>query len=406
VLLLALLGCTRPGAGRPDIVVVAFEGMRADVASGLPVMQELAQESVVYSRAVTPSPWGLSALASLLTGLSPFEHRVLRHPTPGRQYGTLAAWQTTLPDELAAEGYRTGVFGQSVWLDPMFGLDRGYEVLDRFAVDTPSERVVHEALAFLEASDQPAFALVVLPEPTFPWNQDRCERAPGVEDLSQAEYVQFFAGQGPEPGRRREVAALYVQEACGGDALLGELLEGLRGPHWLVVTSLHGFELWDPGVFGFGTSMKPASVHVPLMIRGPDLPPREESGSIDLRALTAFLREPSLASAPRTSSATFGVSMNPPRTLDRSAVYSEDELLVVTAETGLAERWSLRPDGHLAELQGVNNVSELVDNALYQELVQTRELVPAYPDTLHSVWRVDGELLRELSLVGGRRPVR
>ncbi len=403
--MLAILGCARLGEDRPDIVLVAFEGLRADVASGLPVLEGLAQSSVVYSRAIAPSPWGLSSLASVLTGLTPNEHRVLRHPVAPTQYGTLAAWESTLPEQLAAQGYRTGAFGQSVWLDPVFGLDRGFDVLDRDPADSPGERVIEAALRFLDASRQPAFALVVLPEPTFPWDQDRCE-ALEAEPLSRREYRDFFQGGGPSAPRRAEVRELYRREACGGDALLGDLVEGLVEPHWLVVTSLHGFELWDPGVFGFGTSMKTASVRVPLLIRGPDIAPREEPGWLDLRALYGFLLDPSPATAPSPGSGAFALSMSPPRTLDRSAVYGDDELLVVVAETRMVERWRLAPDGELLELAGIDDITEIAGDPLLENLKLSRDLSPAYPDALHSVWRVDGELLRDLSLVGARRPAR
>ena len=401
---LALLGCTQLEPDRPDIVVVAFEGLRADVASELPVFRDLADESVVYPRAVTPSPWGLSALASLLTGVAPSEHKVVRHPIAARQYGTLAAWDTTLPQELADKGYRTAVFGQSVWLDPMFGLDRGFDVLDRHSVESPTERVVEEAVEYLGAAEQPAFVLIVLPEPTFPWDSDRCDRG-GLRPLSREEYVGAFDGEPIGRERQREIRQLYLAEACGAEAVLGDLLAELVDRHWLVVTSLHGFELWDPGAFGFGTSLKPASVHVPLLVRGPGLVPRSEGGSLDLRALRSFLLQPSQATLPAPGPQSLGVSMAPPRTLDRTAIYGEDELLVAIAETGMVERWQVRPDGSLGPLQGVGTLRDQSD-PMAQALHELRDMEPLYPDTSHSVWRVDGELLREISLVGGRRPAR
>ncbi|HWU44653.1 MAG TPA: sulfatase-like hydrolase/transferase [Bdellovibrio sp.] len=85
----------------------------------------LCKESVRFTHAYTPSTLSVPALASVLTGLYPFQHQVRHNGGPG------LAPEMNLSSELAVRNeYRTGFFSGGAPVLRRSGLNQGFELFD------------------------------------------------------------------------------------------------------------------------------------------------------------------------------------------------------------------------------------------------------------------------------------
>ena len=85
----------------------------------------LCEESIRFTHAYTPSTLSAPALASLLTGLYPFQHKLRHNGVPG-----LSASAQTLAEAAIENGYRTGFFSGGPPIFKKTGLNQGFEVFD------------------------------------------------------------------------------------------------------------------------------------------------------------------------------------------------------------------------------------------------------------------------------------
>ena len=124
------LAAAQPGA--PNIVVIVVDTLRADHLSGYgyprptsPNIDRIAQQGVLFQNAFSASSWTLPSHASLLTGRFAYEHGATDvKPPAGR---ALDSRYPTLPEFLAAHGYRTGAFSANyVYFSKDLGLGRGF----------------------------------------------------------------------------------------------------------------------------------------------------------------------------------------------------------------------------------------------------------------------------------------
>ena len=137
-----------PRDGRPDVLVVVLDCVRADrfreqVERGsLPFLASIAPEFRRFDRAVAPASWTIPSHASLFTGLYPWDHGA--HYKAG---AILGEGPPTIAELLAARGYRTASFSANGYVQPGTGLTRGFgsavwggdrEFFLRFLARTPS----------------------------------------------------------------------------------------------------------------------------------------------------------------------------------------------------------------------------------------------------------------------------
>ncbi|MGH7163030.1 MAG: sulfatase-like hydrolase/transferase, partial [Planctomycetota bacterium] len=124
-LVAALSVAMRPRAGRPDVLVITIDTLRADAAGrgkGTPAIEEFLGGAALFSGARTPVPLTLPAHLSLLTGRLPAAHGV---------HDNAQAVPPSLPlltEELRAAGYATAAFVASSILDARTGIARGFDV--------------------------------------------------------------------------------------------------------------------------------------------------------------------------------------------------------------------------------------------------------------------------------------
>lgn len=134
VFLISLVSCELPRASQPSILVVAVEGLSFESLScdsdeegdrTYQGIRALCEEGVRFSHAYTPSTMSQATMASLLTGLYPFDHGVHHN---GSQF--LSARFRTLAEGALTKGYHTLFVsgGAPIWRKS--GLAQGFEIFD------------------------------------------------------------------------------------------------------------------------------------------------------------------------------------------------------------------------------------------------------------------------------------
>jgi arylsulfatase A-like enzyme len=314
----ALAGCdgwAAPAAAPGPIVLITFDSLRADVVGGLggdprltPNLAALAREADWAGTAVAASSWGGPAMASLLTGLQPWQHQAILD-RPAR----LAPDLLTLPRALKGLGYQTAGFTSGAWYTPENGYARGFESFE----DVAKGEEAGERLAALAGGRQ--FVWIHLPEPQAPYLRRAwlLPRLDGGKDEREAPYLprsieplQVETYYDPAarlpPADRRVFWELYRLNVAWADERLGRLLEALRtSGQWsrtlLVVTANHGEGFGEHGQLGHGGNLGRELLEVPLLVKLPAGSPRLAVGRgsrVAATRLWATLVEAAGGSAP------------------------------------------------------------------------------------------------------------
>lgn len=132
--------CGRAGGNvaSPNVLLILIDALRPDhlgvygySRNTSPVIDDLARGGVVFENAVSPASWTKPAVASLLTGLDPLQHRVFtgnKRDTEGRiTSDVLIEEHLTLAEVLRPAGYRTGGFVRNAHLRPFLGFAQGFD---------------------------------------------------------------------------------------------------------------------------------------------------------------------------------------------------------------------------------------------------------------------------------------
>ena len=255
VILTLILGlrCARPGNTHPDILLITLDTFRADrIGSLTPSLAGLAGDGAQFLAADSPVPLTLPAHCSLLSGLLPLHHGVRNNGS-----GSFPVARPTIATLLSRSGYRTGAFVGSFVLDHRFGLARGFDryddTIDRdagdradsFEAERRADRVVDPALAWLRLRDAA--------RPSFTWVHLYDAHAP-------------YAPPAPYP-------QTYDGEVQWIDAQIARLLAAVdRSRTLIVVVADHGESLGEHGELTHGLLLYEPTLHVPLIVAGPDVP--------------------------------------------------------------------------------------------------------------------------------------
>ena len=299
----------------PNVVLLILDTVRArslgpwgggDEAS--PELDRLAAEGVTFQWAVSPSPWTLPAHASLFTGRWPQELSAgWTRPLDGAH--------PTLAEVMSTRGYRTGGFvGNLLQASRHTGLGRGFQLYRDFTLEPGAVLFTQSFVRSLVLSD---LARRVVARHELVTRRDAAEVNADFFDWVDRGEGAFFAFLNyfdaheplspPDVPRRAwnryvhrggvmygenawveekweldaegvvHLRAAYAEGVRRADAGLGELLRGLRERGLLestivVVTSDHGEQFGENGLFDHSNSLYPVLLHVPLVVRGPGLP--------------------------------------------------------------------------------------------------------------------------------------
>ncbi len=263
-------------SGPPNVLLVTLDTTRADrlgaygyAAARTPVLDRLAQEGVLFERAVAVAPTTLPAHASLMTGRNPMAHGVRNNGVP------LDRDVPTLADAFRAAGYRTAAFVSAFVLDQRFGLVRGFDTYDDHldppaglatdAIERRGDRTVAAAATWLTTPAPVAGGAAGTPvsasaaAPFFLWVHI---------------YDPHDPYEAPNAPGSASAATLYDAEIAFADMAVGTLLaalerQGLAGNTIVAVIGDHGESLGEHGEATHGMFVYESAMRVPALLKWP-----------------------------------------------------------------------------------------------------------------------------------------
>jgi arylsulfatase A-like enzyme len=289
--LLSPWGCARgpaPGASAPaKIVLVTLDTFRADHlgAAGhptvrTPFLDRLARRSSHWPTAVTPVPLTTPSHATILTGLTPRTHGVLRNRM------VLPEGRTTLAERLRDAGYRTGaVVSSEMVLGAELDLDQGFDSYVVMPRSHPASgqgaETTEAALSWLALQERERAFLWVhyfdahLPYlPPAPLDRLYDPDYAGPFARPEQPIQNLFRAETADPRDVLHLAALYAGEVTFLDRAAGRLLRSVPGDALVVVTADHGEGLREhERYFGHDILLYETVARVPLLVRCADLSP-------------------------------------------------------------------------------------------------------------------------------------
>ncbi len=277
------------------IVLISIDTLRRDHVSlygyprrTTPGLDALARESVVFDDAVSTASWTLPAHASLLTSTYPGVHGAVN-----AKVGLSPEWPR-LPGILRAEGFFTQAIVTHVYLSRAYGFGEGFD-RHHYLPDTRAEEVTNDAIGFLEERGDRNFFLFLHyydphwhydPPPPYDKAFDPSYRgsANGIwwnfKDLNAATI---------DPKDLHHIVALYDGEILYTDRQLERLFQemkrlGVYDDSLVVITSDHGEEFLDHGMWEHQKTLYEEQLRIPLMMKLPGgaKGPRRVEGQVSL----------------------------------------------------------------------------------------------------------------------------
>ncbi|NOT30303.1 MAG: sulfatase [Planctomycetes bacterium] len=296
-----------PRSSGANVLLISIDTLRADhvgaygyTRATTPELDALARRGLLCRDASTQAPYTLPAHATLLSGQFPSVHGVV---TRGRTLA--AARSTSLAETLGQAGFATRAFTAGGFVNPVFGLDYGFEgfaqidpireegshylrsLARRHGPELAARLVEEHGFAGLErwlgAHRDERFFLFLhtytvhdydAPERFLACGELACPRPPvPLRTRTAAEAAAFT------PEMRAHVVHLYDAALRYTDARLGRLFAhmqelGVLDDTLIVVTSDHGEEFFEHGALQHGRTLYQELLGIPLILAGPGIEPR------------------------------------------------------------------------------------------------------------------------------------
>jgi arylsulfatase A-like enzyme/Flp pilus assembly protein TadD len=254
---------------KQNFLLITIDTLRADRlgcygsrSPETPNIDQLAERSVLFSRAFANTSTTLPSHANILLGTTPNFHGIHENLNfvVNRELLTLA-------EHLKDNGYSTGAFVGAYPLDSRFGLSQGFDIYDDnynrvhtvnlSSLDRKAEAVVEAALDWLEGQTSPWFLWIHCWDPHTPYDP-------------------------PEPFKSRYSDQLYEGEVAYVDSMMGRLFDfmeenSLFDSTLVVLTGDHGESLGQHGEETHGYFAYNSSLWIPLIISLPNT----TSGRVD-----------------------------------------------------------------------------------------------------------------------------
>jgi arylsulfatase A-like enzyme len=446
--ILLLAAAIATGCGPPEprrVILIGVDTLRADHLGTYgyerptsPFLDTLAEQGVVFERTFATSSWTLPSFASIFTGRSMSGHAAGIDTTTSdeewaeNQVGTygrakLDPGVETIAEVISAAGIPTIAVAQNPYMDPIFGLDRGFDEYDYARGENAEKRradvVVDHALEWIDRQEGGDFFLFVhffdphmnygAPEP---WGGLFTSGVEGDFSLPVTGHRALRNNAATLPPYRREfIAAAYDEEIRFVDAEIERFVSALKERGiWegslVIFTGDHGEELFEHGGFEHGHTMYNEVVGVPLMIWGPGIMPRRTRAPATIADIAPTILE---ALGLEVFDGTLGRSLWPLLTrgeeLPERLLVAEGALWGPDLRAGIA--WPRKvildvDSGEVRLFDLRNDPREMVDlgddPALVADLLERLEmqLLAASHDVRHQAVELDPEMVRRLRSLG------
>ena len=318
-------GTTVARAGAPDVLFIVLDTVRSWNLSvqgyprrTTPEIERWMRDGLRFDHALSTAPWTLPSHATMFTGRFPHE--------------LLADWLTpldtahpTLADVLSGQGYATaGFVANTLYCSYESGLARGFAHYRDYPISAPqiiftsslghnlvgkslrrkllrksAEDVNNEFLDWLKGRQdaRPYFVFLNYLDAHDPYQPpapfDTLFSSPGAARLVET-LDDEVAGGKRTPEVHQAAIDKYDESIAYLDHQLGRLFSELkRQGRWdntlVVITSDHGEEFGEQGVYFHGSSLYRGSLEVPLLLRFPGAVPAGQSigAPVSLKDLAA-----------------------------------------------------------------------------------------------------------------------
>lgn len=275
----------------PNIIVISIDTLRADHLgcygygrATSPTLKKLASESMLFEDASAPSPWTSPSHGSLLTGLYPSSLGLTT------KQSALPSNAKTLARILSKYNFDTGAFVNGIYVGKKFGFNKGFDTFEY--IPNPNDAkgtaptIIHLVKKWLDRHKKNQFFLFVhffdvhsdyssLPE----YEKQFTGPYEGVFNGSTQQLKDFREGKlSLDKSDAKHLIDLYdagIRQFDDRLKVLFDFLEqkGLLENSYVVVTSDHGEEFLEHGGVLHGKTHYQELIHVPLIIRGPKIPP-------------------------------------------------------------------------------------------------------------------------------------
>ena len=263
VLLAPLLALqTPPKTLQRGVLLITIDTLRKDDGEAMQSYKQLAARGTVWTDCLATSGWTVPSLASLHTGLAPWDHGAVR---------TGAAWQ--VGDVVAGTRLASTLPGPSVAVvtNPFvaYGLSDGFSSWTNLSLLVPAPSFAWGLVAKRGYEDGETLvdtALRQLPDEGFVWVHLLDPHLP--YDGSDTNLDRLRKGE-VRPERYEQVRDAYRRDVQAADVAILRLLEHVDDEVTVVLTSDHGEEFWEHGGVEHGHSLYDELVEVPFVITGP-----------------------------------------------------------------------------------------------------------------------------------------
>ena len=313
---LALLGLGCAGGpnlppgdpGRPDIVLVSIDTLRADhlhvygnPRETSPFIDGLAARGAQFTAARSASPWTLPAHTTLLSGQLPSTHLVVDDTL------RLDPAVPLLPEVLGGAGYARAGFVATLYVSRIFGFERGFDHFEDFGLHTEranlagevlAEDVVDAALAWWseQPPGQPVFLFLHSYDVHYEYDPPglysvRFDRPPLPGDPTYKNY-HYFQKHPLDAAALEHQRAQYDESIRYVDDQLARLAaqaEAAGRSVRFVITSDHGEEFGERGSWGHAHTLYAEQLHIPLIFSGPGVPAGARGGGVGTQDIAPTL---------------------------------------------------------------------------------------------------------------------
>jgi arylsulfatase A-like enzyme len=292
-LLPVLLSCAGEGQYTkfPNIIVISIDTLRADHLgcygygrATSPTLEKFASKSMLFEDTSAPSPWTLPSHGSLLTGLYPSSLGLTT------KQNALPSDAKTLARILSKYNFDTGAFVNGTYVSKKFGFNKGFDTFEY--IPNPNDAkgtapmIIRLVKKWLDRHQKKQFFLFV----HFFDVHSNYSSLPYYEKQFTGPYEGVFNGSTQQLKDVREgklsldnsdakhLIDLYdagIRQLDDRLKVLFDFLEqkGLLENSYVVITSDHGEEFLEHGGILHSKTHYQEVMHVPLIIRGPKIPP-------------------------------------------------------------------------------------------------------------------------------------
>ena len=278
----------------PSLLLITVDTLRADrlpfygyKRNTAPFLGKLAEHGIVFTNAYSTSSWTVPALASLVTGVYPHSHGVIRGSIKkGHVYKQQIVSRKlhNLPGKLQSLGYRTYAVTANAHLMKEHGFGRGF---DRYSCIgfCAAEKVNQTFLEWkqeIESHSGPVFIWLHYFDPHIPYigHQPWLNQYQGDETAAESGMIgaafrpvllnRIITKKGP---RFLTLAqSHYDSEINYCDDQIKKLFQAFPSldQYAMVFTADHGEEFMEHGKLGHARNLYNITVRIPLFIRTPD----------------------------------------------------------------------------------------------------------------------------------------